>query len=273
MRTPILILLLLSSLFVPAQNHELEKLWQTDSVVAIPESVLPHLKTNFLYISLIDGGPWERDGKGGIARLKPDGTGYDSTWIVGLHCPKGMGIYKNSLYIADLNEVVVADVTSGKIKKRIAIDSASGLNDLTISDKGVVYVSDSKTAKIWQLVNDVPKLFLNDMKGVNGLKAVKEDLVIASGTAFMKSTRNKKLTKIASLPQAGDGIEPIGNGDYLVSSWSGYLFYVSANGTVESLLESHKEKKNIADIGYDPAKKIVYVPTFFAKTVVAYKLK
>jgi hypothetical protein len=39
------------------------------------------------------------------------------------------------------------------------------------------------------------------------------------------------------------------------------------------LLDTHVEKKNTADIGYDPVNKIVYVPTFNAKTVVAYKLK
>jgi hypothetical protein len=50
-------------------------------VVAVPESVLPDAKKGLLYISLINGGPWEKDGKGGIAKLSADGTGYDSTWI------------------------------------------------------------------------------------------------------------------------------------------------------------------------------------------------
>jgi hypothetical protein len=40
----------------------------------------------------------------------------------------------------------------------------------------------------------------------------------------------------------------------------------------ETLLETHAEKRNTADIGYDPVQRIVYVPTFFAKTVTAYKL-
>ena len=59
---------------------------------------------------------------------------------------------------------------------------------------------------------------------------------------------------------------------YLVSAWSGYIFYVSKDGKTETLLETHEQKKNTADIGYDPVKKIVYVPTFFAKTVTAYQL-
>ena len=50
-----------------AQEHKLEKLWETDSVVAVPESVLPVNGT--LYVSLIDGGGWDNDGKGGIAKI------------------------------------------------------------------------------------------------------------------------------------------------------------------------------------------------------------
>jgi hypothetical protein len=42
---------------------------------------------------------------------------------------------------------------------------------------------------------------------------------------------------------------------------------------VETLLETHPEKKNTADIGYDPEKRIMYVPTFNAKTVTAYLVK
>lgn len=133
-------------------------------------------------------------------------------------------------------------------------------------------MSDSRTAKIWRIEKDKPTLFLSNMQGVNGLKAVKNDLVIASGKTFLKAGANKKLTTITELPQGGDGIEPIGNGDYLVSSWPGYIFYVSANGKTETILETHAGKINTADIGYDPVKKIMYVPTFFAKTVTAYKL-
>jgi hypothetical protein len=136
-----------------------------------------------------------------------------------------------------------------------------------------VYVSDSKTAKVWRIENDIPTLYSENMKGVNGLKAVKEDLIIASGVAFLKSDAQKKVTQIAQIPQPVDGVEPIGNGDYIVSSWSGYIFYVYANGKVETLLETHDQKRNTADIGYDPAKKMVYVPTFLAKTVSAYQLK
>jgi hypothetical protein len=256
-----------------AQSHQLEKLWETDSIVATPESVLADAGRGILYVSLINGSPWEKDGRGGIAKLKTDGTGYDSTWVTGLNAPKGMGLLKNKLYVADISEVVVIDADRARVEKRIAIDSASGLNDVTVSDKGVVYVSDSKTGKVWRLDNDVPALYLENMKGVNGLMAVKDELMVASGKSFVRAGADKKITGIAELAQAGDGVEPIGNGDYLVSSWGGYIYYVSADGQIQTLLETAPQKRNTADIGYDAKQRIVYVPTFFSKTVAAYKLK
>ncbi|MEO6820905.1 MAG: ATP-binding protein, partial [Ginsengibacter sp.] len=78
---------------------------------------------------------------------------------------------------------------------------------------------------------------------------------------------------IADLPQSIDGIEPVGNGDFILTAWSGYIFYVSAGGLVETLLDTHEEKSNTADIGFDAVKRILYVPTFFAKKIIAFQLK
>ncbi|WP_315814639.1 ATP-binding protein [Paraflavitalea speifideaquila] len=260
-----------------AQTHSLVKLWETDSIVAVPESVLlfqqKDISQSILFVSLIDGAPWEADGKGGIGTLSLDGKVYHSTWVKGLNCPKGMAIYKNRLYVADFNAVVVIDMANAKVEKKITHDSTRSLNDITVSDKGEVYVSDSKTFKIWKLENDVLTLYLENMPGVNGLKAVGNDLIIGMGKTFLKADAQKVLYRIADLPQGADGIEPVGNGDYIVTAWGGYIFYVQADGKVETLLDTHLEKRNAADIGYDPEKKIVYVPTFFAKTVAAYQLK
>jgi hypothetical protein len=254
-----------------AQSHQLEKLWETDSVIAIPESVLP--VKNILYVSLIDGAGWNADSKGAVGKLSTEGEILDSTWITGLNAPKGMGIAGNRLFVADINQVIVIDIQKGIIEKKIAVDSARGLNDITVTDKGIVFVSDSRTGKIWRIENGAPALYLDSIRGVNGLKAIKDDLYIGAGKQFLKADAKKQITKVADLPQGIDGIEPIGNGDFLLTAWGGYTWYVSADGRVETLLETHQQRKNTADLGYDQQKKIVYVPTFNAKTVVAYRLK
>lgn len=261
------------SIKVNAQTHQLVKLWETDTIIAIPESVLPDTKKGILYVTLIDGGGWDADGKGGIAKLDIDGKKYKSDWFVGMHAPKGMAIVDDKMYVADMNQVYVIDIKKGKIDKKITWDSAKGLNDVTADDKGIVYVSDSRTGKIWRIDDNDPTLYLENMKGVNGLKAVGKDLYIGAGKTFIKANSKKELLTIAELPQGIDGIEPVGNGDFILTAWMGYIWYVTAAGTVETLLESHADKMNTADIGYDPVKRIVYVPTFNAKRVIAYELK
>jgi len=256
-----------------AQGHTLQKLWETDTIVAVPESVLPDPKQNILYVSLIDGGGWDADGKGGVGKLSPDGKSYDATWITGLNAPKGLGMYRGEIYAADIDNVVVVDMNKGVIEKKITIDGASGLNDITVDSSGNVYVSDSKTAKIWRITNNVPALFLENITGANGLKAIGEDLIFAQGKLLQKADSQKRVTKIAELPNGIDGIEPVGNGDFIVTAWQGYMYYVSASGAVETLLDTHQLKKNTADIGFDAAKRIVYVPSFNGKTVAAYFLK
>jgi hypothetical protein len=272
MRKIIVPILLFSAIAANAQKHKLVKLWETDSVVAVPESVLPDFNKHLLYISLVDGGGWDVDGIGGIAKLGTDGRNYDSTWITGLNAPKGLGRFENKIYAADISEVVVVDISAGKVIRKIAIPGASGLNDITVTDKGVVFVSDSKTSRIWKIKNDIPSLYLENIKGANGLKAIKDDLIFAEGVSLMKADAHKKITKITEVPEPIDGIEPVGNGDFLLTSWIGYIYYSQANGREYTMLDTHLEKINTADLGYDPVKRILYVPTFFAKKIIAFKL-
>ena len=49
--------------------------------------------------------------------------------------------------------------------------------------------------------------------------------------------------------------------------------YVKEDGTKEHLLDTREQKINTADIGYDAEKRIVYVPTFWKNSVVAYRVK
>ena len=62
--------------------------------------------------------------------------------------------------------------------------------------------------------DDVPSLYLENVNGANGLKAIKGDLIYAQGTSLLKADTQKKITKIAEVPQPMDGIEPVGNGDF-----------------------------------------------------------
>ena len=84
---------------------------------------------------------------------------------------------------------------------------------------------------------------------------------------------DKSLTKIVDGMEGGtDGIENVEGNDFIVSCWGGVLWYVNADGTKEMLKDTRPEKENTADIGYDPASKTVYVPTFWKNSVIAYQI-
>jgi len=256
-----------------AQQHSLVKIWESDTTLQVPESVLPHPTQNLLYVSLIDGGPWDKDGKGGVALLDTTGKIVNATWATGLHAPKGMALVGNLLYVADVTDVVVIDASTGKTVRRIAVEGAEMLNDVTANNAGTVFVSDSKTGKVHSITSNNPVLFLQGLQGVNGLCAHGGDLYVATSKQLVKANATGAVTIIADTEMGGDGIEPTADGGWLLSSWSGTIYHINASGKSHLLLDTRAQKKNAADIGYDTKSRVVYVPTFFGKSVVAYRLQ
>jgi len=264
--------------FVASQaQYQLVKLWETDSILKVPESVFFDGKNKILYVTNIDGKePWGKDGKGSVGKVGLDGKIIAVDWVKGLNAPKGMGLFKNKLYVADLTEVVVIDIVKGEIIERIAVKDAVGLNDVSVDQNGVVYVSDSRGRKVYEIENNTPVVLLdsNKLKGPNGVLRHKGILYVLDAGTMYRMEKDKSLTKIAEGMEGGtDGIENITANEFIVSTWGGVVYYVSANGTKQVLLDGREQKINSADIGYDAAKRIVYVPTFWKNSVVAYELK
>lgn len=254
-------------------QHKLVKLWETDAVLKVPESVKFDAKNNVLYSANIDGEPWGRDGSGSIGKIGLDGKIISADWVSGLNAPKGMDIHKGKLYVADLDVIVVIDIAQGKVVDRISVPGSEGLNDVSIDGKGTIYVSDSKSKKVHKIVNKKASVVIEDMKGPNGVLAVGKNLYLTDAGTLNK-LENGKLKQIADGMEGGtDGIEHVGNNEFIVSCWAGSVWYVYADGKKDHLLDTREEKINSADIGYDPVKKIVYVPTFFKNSVVAYQLQ
>ena len=255
-------------------QHSVTKLWSTDSTLAIPESVLYDAQNKLLYTSLINGKPDSADGVGGIAKVSLDGKIENANWVTGLDAPKGLGKFGNTLYAADLTQVDVIDISTGKLTKRIPVPGAMFLNDITVDANGIVYVSDTRLAKVFRIENGNATEYLSNLKNANGVLAVNNDVyVLASGTLY-KAGANKKLTIITNgMDESTDGAEQVSGGDFIVSSWNGIVYYVKQNGIKETLFDTRAQKISSADIGYDAQNKIIYVPTFFGKSIVAYQLK
>ena len=256
-------------------QHKLEKVWQTDSVMKVPESVLLDNENKVIYVANIDGtDPWAKDGQGSIGRVALDGKIMNIEWVKGLNSPKGMAIHKNNLYVADVTDLVVIDIKKGEISKRIAVPYAEGLNDVTIDPKGVVYVSDSRLKRVFMVKGNDATPHLESLKGPNGVKWIKDNLYLLDAGTLYRVEYDRKLTKLAEGMEGGtDGVEPVNDKDFIVSCWAGVIYYVNADGSKEILLDTRNEKMNSADLSYDPVTRMVYVPTFWRNSVVAYMLK
>ncbi|WP_185215770.1 MULTISPECIES: SMP-30/gluconolactonase/LRE family protein [Sphingobacterium] len=272
MKTTLLITLIVFCSQLGFSQTKLTQLWESKEQLPTPESVLYSPEKSALYVSLIDGDGVAKDGKGGVAILNLDGSLKDATWVQGLNAPKGLAMHKDLLYVADIDEVVVIDMITGNVINQIKVPDAQFLNDVTVDNNGKVYVSDTRKGEIHLIHNNKPSLFMKDVKDVNGLRVIDGVLYAMAGPELWKIDANKNHTVVAKgLQLGGDGLEPVGDGSYLVTCWGGLIYHIAANGTVTELLDV-RDKMKTADLGYNQKEKILYVPTFLNNSVVAYKL-
>ena len=256
----------------------LVEFWATDTLLKTPESVIYDPVNGDIYVSNVNLNPWEKDGNGFISKLSKAGEILVLEWVTGFSGPKGMGINGDTLFVADLDELGFISISSGMLIKKIKIDGASGLNDITVGDNGTVYISDSNAGKIYQYANGEITVFHSDVPGrPNGLLPANGKLLVAfSETSQFLSIDPSTLEKtvIADSIGAGDGITPTSqDGCYLVSDWNGEVFYIDNAGQKTSILRTKEQKKNTADIWFIPEEQLLLVPTFFDNRIVAYKLQ
>ena len=256
----------------------LVKKWETDANLLTPESVLYDKANNVLYVSNINGQAGDKDGNGSIGRVSVDGKVEQAEWIKGLDAPKGLGLYKGMLYVADLTKVVVIDTKTGQKVQDIELPGAQFLNDITVDGKGNVYISDSSAKRVYLLTNNNPSVWLESttLQRPNGLLAHQNKMFLIdmpTGVFYQVDNNTKELVKKAEGLIGGDGIVPVGAGDFLISNWNGEVNYVTAEGKVKKLVDTKDAKINAADIEFIPELNLLLVPTFYNNKVVAYQLE
>lgn len=265
--------LLIAVVATGMQAQTLSLKWKTDTVFRVPESTYLDVKNNVLYVANIEGKSDEKDGNGFISKMTPDGKVTKLQWVTGLNAPKGMGVYKNNLYVADLSRIVTIDIASGK-PTFTEVDGARFLNDISIDEKGNVYASDSRSGKIYRFANNKAELYFEnaDIKSTNGVLVMKDALYFVDFQSgdFYKLDWNKQLTKVGTTAAGGDGIVSVGKNEFIISSWYGEVYFIDASGKTSKLLDTKEQKLSSADVGYDAKNKILYVPTFFGNSVMAY---
>lgn len=250
--------------------------WQTDTLLTTSESVIYDEANDILYVANINGVPDAKDGNGFISKVSLDGKITDAKWIIGLDAPKGLGIYQGKLYVADIDRVHEIDIAAGKVLNSFVAEGSKFLNDITTGSDGKVYASDTGAGEVLVLENGSFTKWLTGQAGPNGLLAEGNNVLVALwDTKTLNSAElgaQQVILKTDSIENP-DGIEAMGNGGYLVSSWNGMVHYIDKDGKNTMVLDTRADSIGAADIEYIPSKNLLLVPTFYKNSIMAYEVK
>ena len=259
------------------KKFELVEVWKTDTLFRVPECVIYDKDNDVVYVSNMNDNPREKDGNGFISRLSTSGEILDLKWVEEMSSPKGLGIYEGKLYVSDVDEVIVIDISKGEIVERIDIEGAKMINDISIDSQGNLYVSDSDNNNIFLISNGMVRNWLAEgLNAPNGVLVDGERLLLASmGSEDFAAIdlATKELTVLTEAISKGDGIARVNiPGHFLVTDWFGQVFMIYPDGSKVILLDTREAEIGAADIDFIPEKNLLLVPTFAKHHVVAYKL-
>ncbi len=274
--------LFLSLLYLGACASDKMKVLTIKDQFKNPESIYLNPEDNHIYVSNVNGAGTEKNKKGYISKLDHKGKILELKWITGLNAPKGSRAYKGVLWVTDIDQIVKIDIEKRSILKRIDIKGAKFLNDIAISNEGVVYASDSLSSRIYKIENSKPSIFAQGrrLESPNGLLFVGNKLYVAAwgltkdwstkkaGRIYQINLKTKKQKYINPLPLGNlDGLEWDGNGHFIVSDYvGGKVYKVSRESGLVKLI--YTGKRSLADIGYDKNSKKLLIPYLEGNTVV-----
>jgi hypothetical protein len=286
---------------VPEEEMEPEVLAPLFSMVfeniglSTPESVLHDPGADVYLVSNVSGDPWEEDGNGFVSRLSPDGQVLDLKWIDGtrpgvtLNAPKGMAIVADTLFVADIDCIRKFEKTTGNPFPELCFDEGRFLNDLTSSDRGILFFSDSGAPSapgavfLLRSTADVPqKVALADgtvldgewLGGPNGVFVDRSGLYVAtfqSGQLFQVTPDGERVDLLG--PSAGrfDGVVALGERGTLVSSWGlSEVVLVQGDGSTVTVVDNVDAP---ADIGFDAVRNRLLIPLFRKNEILVQEIR
>jgi DNA-binding beta-propeller fold protein YncE len=255
------------------------RVWETAKKFKTPESAAYDPKTRAIYVSNYD--PYNRstsEGKQCLSKLGPEGTIEKLEWLTGMKNPAGLAVFKNKLMAVERNSLVEIDIAGARIVNRLPIPGALALNDVAVTPKGVLFLSDSAKNVIFKVSQNQCSEWLSgpEVDRPNGL-------AVSGNKLFWGNNGDGKL-KAAGL--AGDGIKTIAalgpgiidgimaepDGSLLVSHNEGRLLRVSPDGRLTLLLDTTVIGQNLADFTLIPESGLLVFPTWLDGRVTAFRL-
>lgn len=257
---------------VETKTPTLTLLWETEASLPTNESVLYDDATGTIYVSNIGGmDPQAKDKKGSIAIIDKDGKIVNPVWIGGLNSPKGMAISNGKLYVTDIDELVEIDIATAKVSNTWKVEGAEFLNDVA-AHNGTVYFTDMNTGKVHSYADGSIAMVSEGHASINGIAVASDGTIYGLDGSGLKMWHSDGTSMIVN-PNVtgGDGLVILGDGNFVASRWQGEIWFASAEGQT-MMLDTKTAESNTADIGYNAADRVIYVPTFFKNKVAAYKL-
>ena len=256
-----------------------------------PESVKYDSDRDLYYVSNINGNPSNKDGNGYIATVKPDSAGM-TMFIEGgkngvtLNAPKGMAIVGDTLWVADIDAArafnrrtgaPIRSVELGKLGVIFANDIAPGPDSaIYLTDTGIKFGPNGEMSapgkhQIIRIAGTQATVALEG-EGLSRPNGIAWDnansrFVIApfDGKAVLTWAKGDPTPgQLATGPGQYDGIEVLGDGRVLVSSWADSSVYSVTGGQMTKLVSGVEAP---ADIGYDTQRRRVLIPLFNANRV------
>ncbi len=251
----------------------LEESWEAGGFER-PECLVFDPQNEQLLVGNMNG---DQPGDGYISRVSKSGEIIEKKWITGLNEPKGMAISGNTLWLNDINQIVKIDIAMGEIVEKITVPLVVELNDLSIDPEGTLFTNDADGHKMYVLKNGKPEIYWEDVSRgrPNGVLAEENRLLVAT-TNSHKLLSIDKATRLAHVLSddvgRGDGIEAVGNGGYLISDYSGRIFYLTPEEFLHTLHDSRGQKLT-ADFEFVQKDNLLVVPTHQNHTIKAFKLQ
>jgi hypothetical protein len=250
-----------------------------------PESVKYDADQDVFFISNMVGFGSDKDANGYILRVSAGDLSTATVFAesgrngVVLDAPKGMALHGDTLWICDIDKLRGISRTTGLPLATIDLAPLRAvlLNDVTIGGDGAIYITDTgilMTSKgvvyrggdrIFRVRGGIPEVFAaGDVLGrPNGIiwDSAGNRVLIASFEPFHSEVYSVAEGGVRRLIASGkgrfDGIEPLGEGLYMVASWNDSSVRLLGSGRNEKLASRVSQP---ADIGFDTRRRRLAVP-------------
>lgn len=253
-----------------------------------PESVRYDPDQDVFFVSNINGNPGAKANNGFISRVRPDGTVDSLRFIAGgrggatLHAPKGMALVGDTLWVADIDAVRAFNRRTGAPVATVDMRGrAKFLNDVAAGPDGSIYVTDTGIEfsaagemshpgpdRVVRITGRNVEIVLEgeQLAGPNGVtwdQANDRLLIVSFAGNDVGAWRSgdQSATTIASGVGQFDGVEVIGGGRIVVSSWADSSVYLVDPAT-RSLSPLIKGVPAPADLGFDTQRARLAIPLF-----------